>query len=53
MKTSFDLSHNKAVGFSVTKDMRLLDPLGLSQNKPQSMELLATDGKMIDLILKQ
>lgn len=53
---AFHLAENqehKVVGFSGTKDTELLLPVQLQQAEPDLDSIRATDGKMIDVILKQ
>jgi hypothetical protein len=52
-KSAFDIAHREAVGFSGTKDMRLLHPIQMRQNEPDDNVLLGTDGKMLNLIMKK
>ena len=53
---AFNLTDNPKgdiMGFSGTKDNHLLLPFGVSQRTPDgAKELLATDGKMVELILR-
>lgn len=52
---AFHLAHNeqgKVVGFSGTKDNKILLPLQVKQQVPNLQTAVATDGKMLELILK-
>lgn len=54
--SSWDLTNNTKIlcrGFSGTDDNKLLLPLQVHQNLVEDDELLAANGKMIDLILQQ
>ena len=55
MANAWDLAANNPgiVGFSGTKDTKLLLPEGVTQVVPDDATLAATDGKMLDLIIKQ
>ncbi len=53
MMSSFNIAHERAIGFSGTRDMRFLLPLPMCQKEPDSRELEATDGKMLAMMLSK
>ena len=55
MANAWDLTaaNARVVGFSGTKDTKLLLPAGVTQVVPDDATLAATDGKMLDVILGQ